>query len=64
MQLGSKQIVDSGRLIEAFPGLVGRTVPTLRPVSIWPAAGFVDTENRWFMKPEVGNGKTVIQSRV
>jgi hypothetical protein len=30
----------------------------------WPAAGFVDTENRWFMKPEVGNGKTVIQSRV
>jgi hypothetical protein len=33
-------------------------------VTIWPAAGFVDTEKRWFMKPEVGNGKTVIQSRV
>ena len=28
----------------------------------WPAAGFVDTEKRCFMKPEVGYGETSIQS--
>ena len=31
-------------------------------VSNWPAAGFVDTEKRCFMKPEVGYGETSIQS--
>lgn len=29
---------------------------------IWPAAGFVDTEKRCFMKPEVGYGEASIQS--
>lgn len=28
----------------------------------WPAAGFVDTEKRCFMKPEVGYGEASIQS--
>ncbi len=29
---------------------------------MWPAAGFVDTEKRCFMKLEVGYGEASIQS--
>ena len=32
--------------------------------SVWPAAGFGDTERRCFMKPEVGYGEASIQSGV
>lgn len=31
---------------------------------IWPAAGFVDTEIGCFMKPEVADAETEVQSRV
>ena len=30
----------------------------------WPAAGFVDTEIGCFMKPEVADAETEVQSRV
>ena len=35
----------------------------VRP-SHWPAAGFVDTEIGCFMKPEVADAETEVQSRV
>ena len=34
----------------------------VREIEVWPAAGFVDTEKRCFMKPEVGYGEASIQS--
>ena len=33
-------------------------------IEVWPAAGFVDTEIRCFMKPEVGDAETQVQSGV
>lgn len=34
------------------------------PIVTWPAAGFVDTEIGCFMKPEVADAETEVQSRV
>jgi len=41
-------------------------VVTERPLrgAVWPAAGFVDTEIGCFMKPEVADAETEVQSRV
>jgi hypothetical protein len=42
--------------------VIGKTLlaPAQRPKQVvWPSAGFVDTEKRWFMKLEVGYGEAI-----
>jgi hypothetical protein len=50
------------RILAGLKRLIGECL--LAGLYLWPAAGFVDTEIRCFMKLEVGYGETDIQSGI